>query len=102
MTLVKITDTTSQLSELVKRVNSERELIILTTDGQAKAVLLGLEAFEDLLGMREYSQLELVPLHDFQQQFKQALIEAGYDSRDKIVNLVQDVKREMAAERQDY
>jgi len=53
MTLVKITDTTSQLSELVKRVNSERELIILTTDGQARAVLLGLEAFEDLLGMRE-------------------------------------------------
>ena len=35
-----------------------------------------------------------------EQGLKQALVEAGYDSRDKIIHLVQEVKREIAAERQ--
>ncbi|HAX78158.1 MAG TPA: hypothetical protein DCY88_20645 [Cyanobacteria bacterium UBA11372] len=50
--------------------------------------------------MREYAQRELIPLDSFQQQFQQALIEAGYDSHQKIVNLVQEIKQEIAAERQ--
>ena len=62
MTVVRISDATPQLSELVQHVSNGRELIILTCEGQAKAVLLGMEAFEDLLGMREYSQLLLIPL----------------------------------------
>lgn len=43
---------------------------------------------------------ELMPLEQFQQEFKQALIESGYDSREKIIKLVQEVKQEMAEERQ--
>ncbi|MEC4814384.1 MAG: hypothetical protein SAK29_14070 [Scytonema sp. PMC 1069.18] len=35
-----------------------------------------------------------------EQGLKQALTEAGYDSREKIIHLVQEVKREIAAERQ--
>lgn len=31
---------------------------------------------------------------------KQSLTEAGYDSREKIVDLVQDIKREISQERQ--
>jgi hypothetical protein len=41
---------------------------------------------------------ELLPLEEFQQEFKQALIEAGYDSREKIIKLVQEVKQEMVEE----
>lgn len=37
---------------------------------------------------------------NFSQQFHQALVDAGYDSREKILDLVQEVKREMAEERQ--
>ena len=100
MTTVKIIDASNQLSELVDRAADERELIILTSEGKPKAILLGVEAFEALVGMREYANRELIPLDSFQQQFQQALIEAGYDSHQKIVNLVQEIKQEIAAERQ--
>ena len=100
MTSVKIIDASNQLSELVDRAADERELIILTSEGKPKAILLGVEAFEALVGMREYAHRELIPLDSFQQQFQQALIEAGYDSHQKIVNLVQEIKQEIAAERQ--
>ena len=100
MTSVKIIDASNQLSELVDRAADERELIILTSEGKPKAILLGVEAFEALVGMREYANRQLIPLDSFQQQFQQALIEAGYDSHQKIVNLVQEIKQEIAAERQ--
>jgi hypothetical protein len=35
-----------------------------------------------------------------QHELKQSLTEAGYDSREKIVDLVQDIKREISQERQ--
>lgn len=100
MTTVKIADASNQLSELVNRVASGRELIILTAEGKGLAVMLGVETFQDLVEMREYSDRSLMPLETFQQQFQQALVEAGYDSRAKIVNLVREVKREMEAERE--
>lgn len=100
MNTVRIVDASQQLSELVNRATAEKEPIILTAEGKAKAVLLSVEAFENLVGMREYSCRELMPLESLQHQFNQALIEAGYDSREKIVNLVQEVKQKMAAERQ--
>ena len=101
MNTVKIVDANQQLTELVNRATNSGELIILTSDGKAKAVLLGVEAFEELLGMREYSQRELMPFDNLQKQFQEALIEAGYDSHEKIVNLVQEIKREIATERQN-
>jgi prevent-host-death family protein len=101
MNTVKIVDANQQLTELVNRATNTGELIILTADGKAKAVLLGVEAFEELLGMREYSQRELMPFDDLQKQFQEALREAGYDSHEKIVNLVQEIKREIATERQN-
>lgn len=39
------------------------------------------------------------PWREFSRQFHLALVDAGYDSQEKIINLVQEVKREMAAER---
>lgn len=37
---------------------------------------------------------------NFSQQFQQALVDAGYDSQEKIIDLIQEVKREIAEERQ--
>ena len=48
------------------------------------------------------TNLPLVPLKDLQQSVKKSLIDSGYDSRDKIVELVQEVKREMADERERF
>jgi uncharacterized protein YdhG (YjbR/CyaY superfamily) len=51
------------------------------------------------VGLQRYQQQELMPAHDFAQQFRQALAEAGYDSREKIIDMVREVKQEMYAER---
>lgn len=48
------------------------------------------------------TNLSLVPLKDLQQSVKNSLRDSGYDSRDKIVELVQEVKREMADERERF
>lgn len=99
MSSVRIADASRQLSQLVNRAAYGQELIVLTSRGQAKAVLLGMEAFEDLVGMREHANRELIALDSLQQQLQEALIEAGYNSREKIVNLVREVKQEITAER---
>ncbi len=45
------------------------------------------------------TNLPLISLEDLQQAGQKALRESGYDSREKIIELVQEVKREMADER---
>ena len=42
----------------------------------------------------------LMSAEELQQKLKQAFTEAGYDSKDKIINLVQDIKREISQERE--
>ena len=48
-----------------------------------------------------FANLPIVPMKDLQQSVKKSLRDSGYDSRDKIVELVQEVKREMADEIED-
>lgn len=86
------------LSELVNRASTNQEIITLTTNGQGKAVLLSVEAFQSLLRIRSKEQDPRMPLTEFHPQFHAALVEAGYDSREKIINLVQAVKQEIADE----
>ena len=46
------------------------------------------------------SQLPLIPLEDLRQVVQKSLRESGYDYREKIVELVQEVKKEIADERE--
>ena len=56
--------------------------------------------FEELIGIRKHSKRKhLISPDTFAREFKKALEEAGYDSREKIIELVREVKREMAEER---
>ena len=50
--------------------------------------------------IKEYQQYPLMSAEQLQLELKQSLTEAGYDSRKKIVDLVQDIKREISQERQ--
>jgi prevent-host-death family protein len=97
MSSVSIADASRQLSQLVNRAAYGREVVIITSRGQAKAVLMGVEPFRKLVGSQK--KAHLIPLDAFQKQFSDALVEAGYDTREKIVNLVREVKREIANER---
>ncbi|MGK7898717.1 MAG: hypothetical protein AB4372_35160 [Xenococcus sp. (in: cyanobacteria)] len=49
--------------------------------------------------MNNSAQKKLMPLDEFQKQLQKDLKEAGYDSPEKIINLVQEIKQEMVAER---
>jgi acylphosphatase len=46
--------------------------------------------------IKEYQQYPLMSVEQLQQELKQSLTEAGYDSREKIVDLVQDIKQEIS------
>lgn len=50
--------------------------------------------------IREYYQRSLMSVEELQQGLNQAFHEAGYDSNEAIINLVQEVKREIYEERQ--
>lgn len=71
------------------------KIVTLTSRGQAKAVLLSMEAFQELVGTRQYTRQELMPLDTFAEGFRRALAEAGYGTREKMIDLVRQVKREL-------
>ncbi|MDF5717510.1 MAG: hypothetical protein PUP93_27505 [Rhizonema sp. NSF051] len=72
---------------------SSVRVIILFAEAEADTD----EFWESVSG---YQQRTLMSPKQLEQGLKQALVEAGYDSRDKIIRLVQEVKREIAVERQ--
>lgn len=91
-------NTEPPLTELIDRATSS-EIITLTDDGQEKAVLLSMEAYEHLTSTQSYQHQKLMPLDEFRSQFQQALAEAGHNTRSEIIDLVQDIKQEIDAER---
>ena len=54
---------------------------MVTSRGKAKAVILGVESFEELVGLSEYDELKLMPLNRFRKEFREALAESDYRSR---------------------
>lgn len=98
MSTVSISEASRQLPQLINRAAHGRDIVVLTSQGQAKAVLLGIDAFDHLVGMRAYAEQSLMPLDEFQQKFRAALIEAGYETPEQIVALVREVRREKAQE----
>ena len=69
--------------------------MIVTSRGRAKAVLIGVDAFETLIGVPVQNRQPAVPLEQLRHQFQQALAEAGYNTPDAVVGLVREVKREL-------
>lgn len=98
MSQVSISEASRNLSHWINRASYGREVVVVTSRGRAKAVILGVEAFEELVGLHDYADLELMPLEQFRSEFRDALSESGYNSRDDIINLVREVKQELVAE----
>jgi prevent-host-death family protein len=98
MSTVSIAEASRELSQLINRAAYGRDVVVLTSRGQPKAVLIGIEAFDQLIGMREHADQPLLPDAEFRQKFRAALAEAGYDSTEKIVALVREIRREKAVE----
>ena len=77
---------------------------------EKQAVLLGRSLQEQLKYILESAalspsqfgaNLKILPLEDLQQSVQKSLRDFGYDSRDKIIDLVREVKKEIADEREN-
>ena len=77
MATIGIAEASRQLSHLVNQAAYAREIVVLTSRGQAKAVLMGMDAFHELIGMRPYIERQLKPLDTLSRAFREALDEAG-------------------------
>lgn len=96
MSSISIADASRQLSQVINRASYGREVVILTSRGRPKAVLIGLEAFQKILGME--GRAELASAQEIRLAFRKDLEEAGYASPEDIVGLVRSVKKEIANE----
>jgi len=89
----------AKLSELLHQSELDQLPILLTENDEAKGVLLNIKVFEALIHSWKYTNRSLMPLNELQTRLQRAFADAGYDSRDKLIELVQTVKLEMAEER---
>jgi len=87
-----------ELSQLIQQATSKREAITLVQEGQQKAVLLSLEMFQALIGISD--RRENLLAKGFTAMSHQLFTKSGYDSPDKIMQLIQEVKQELATERE--
>ena len=99
MSLISISEASQNLSHWINQASYGRDCVIVTSRGRAKAVLIGVEAFEALIGVPEQQHQASRPVQQLRIEFQQALAEAGYHTPDQIVDLVRQTKRELADER---
>jgi prevent-host-death family protein len=98
MSRVSVSEASRNLSHWINRAAYGQESIILESHGRPKAVLIGVEVFEELTRDRpEFSQARL-SLTELRTGFRRALEEAGYSTPDDIVRLIQEIKGEIMAE----
>ena len=57
------------------------------------------EIFGYLVGLSKHRHSETMPADEFEKGFHQALVNARYDSREKILDSIRDAKREPYEER---
>lgn len=94
MSSVSVAEAGRQLSQLINRAAYGREVVVITSRGQAKAVLLGVDVFDDLVGKEASANGGLPPLSEFRQRSQEALAEAGFTSREDILELARQVRQE--------
>lgn len=87
-----------ELSQLIQKATSKREAITLVQEGQQKAVLLSLEMFQNLIGISD--RREQLSVVEFSDVSRQLFTTSGYDSAEKIMQLLHEVKEELAVERE--
>lgn len=77
-------------SKAIRIISGEEESTVTLGDAEMAGMLDGAIGW----------QTSLPPLAQLQQEIKQALVESGYSSKEAIVELVQEVKREILDERE--
>ena len=82
---------------VVKKLEKQAELLGRSLQEQLKYILESAALSHSQFGVN----LQTLPLEDLQQSVQKSLRDFGYDSRDKIIDLVREVKKEIADEREN-
>ncbi len=98
MTIVSIAEASRQLSQIVNRASYGHEVMVLTSRGKPKAVLVGIDTFQKIIRLHQIAEASQMPINDLRRELRQALNEGGYDTPEKIVDLVREVKQEMVSQ----
>ena len=98
MTQISLSEVSRNLSHWINRASYGWEIVVITSRGRVKAHDGRVNMFEDLIGLGDYAERDLMPLEQLREEFRQALVEAGYQTREDLVHLVREVKAEIAAE----
>lgn len=87
-----------ELCQLIQQANTRQEAITLVQAGKQKAVLLSLEMFQNLIGVSD--RREQISSEEFAATSHQLFTASGYDSPEKIMQLIHEVKQELLTERE--
>lgn len=98
MTTISIDEASKHLAQIVEQATTSDEPVVLTSNGKATAVLLRLETYEALIAANKWLRQPTLPWSKLQVEFRQAVAESGYTSRERILQLVRETKQEAAAE----
>ena len=98
MDTISIAEAGRQLSQIVNRASYGREVLVLTSRGKPKAVLVGIDTFEQILGIHKIAESSQMTTTDLQKGLRDALEAGGYTTTEKIVDLVREVRQETDAE----
>lgn len=99
MSTVSISQASRNLSHWINKASYSGEAVVLTSRGRAKAMLIGIDAFQTLLGLPIEEDVALMPTGELRRQFYEALLDAGYETDEQIVGLVRQVRTEIDAEK---
>ena len=83
-----------------KRLQSSPSVTIVSPEGESKVALESLK--QQIPEISSQSHLAEKPIEQVRQDINQAFIKSGYNSKESIVGLVRDVKKEMLAERESH
>ncbi len=99
MSTITISQASRNLSHYINKASYGDEAVVLTSRGRPKAILLGVEAFQMLLGFAlDNDEGDLLSAEQLAQQFNEQLRDAGYESREALLALAKDVRHEVTAE----
>ena len=83
-----------------KKLESPASVTIVSPEGESKVALESLK--QEIPEISSQIHLAQKPIEQVRQELKQALSDSGYNSKESIVGLVRDVKKEMLADRESH
>ncbi|MEL6815951.1 MAG: hypothetical protein AAFP03_14235 [Cyanobacteria bacterium J06598_3] len=81
-----------------KRTSPEKQVTVVSAAGEISIPLATLAEQDPVIATQLL--VEPMPVRQMCEELKQALTQSGHTSREHIIDLVQDVKREMLSERE--